>query len=267
MIFLYLIINDDTIYPWVRKMTRYLGRKKAHYTNEKHTFSDWMKDRFGFATIFFGAIGLFWFVLFLLSGHVIGLVMVIVFILASLLTLYLLNKNYHNYVELYELGFVLGIKTKTTTIFYDEIVSTKWYAQKVKVKGIPVHSYSLTIEKQNGDKYRIDNGNIGNVLELSSEIHQSFFQLKVPQLIASLQQGKSIKFGKLTITPMGIERKKKLLPWSEVDYVKIENGYVWIMKKGQNYPWGNMISSKPNALLLHEFINTYINQARSLIRF
>ncbi len=247
-------------------MTRDLGQKVAHYSNKERPKLSYIADLFEFWLFYFGFSLLAGLMAYLMQEGWVVFVFFVLFFSGLFILARSIKRNRNNYVDIHEFGFVIGKQGEADTIFFDELKSIRWDSkQSVRVGGRSLISYIFIIEKIDDQTIKLTNLKIFKVVDLGNKIQQLYSAKKIPEFFASLQNGEEVKIGNYAVTIEGIKYKKDMLPWSQVESVKLEQGSVQIMEKDPYFPlvWRIVYIIEPNALLLHDFVNSYLHASRS----
>ncbi len=76
-----------------------------------------------------------------------------------------------------------------------------------------------------------------NVEQLGNTIANEITRRRLPEAIDDFNAGRLVKFGKLAVSQAGLTYGQSLLPWEEVDAVRIAEGWVSVGKKGKWFNW------------------------------
>ncbi len=87
---------------------------------------------------------------------------------------------------------------------------------------------------------------------LARAVEERLLECKLPALRKRfLQEHESIAFGPIMLESEGIRQGRSLLPWSEVDDVCAEGGYVQVRRRGKKTSWCLVkLARVPNCCLL-----------------
>lgn len=89
------------------------------------------------------------------------------------------------------------------------------------------------------------------IAELGQTISREVTRVQLPGAIDAIQHGQTVPFGDLAISAAGIvSARHGLLPWQELDQVRVVQGYVKLRKAGKWLPW----SHKPAAEIPNLFV-------------
>ncbi|OLB82543.1 MAG: hypothetical protein AUI14_00415 [Actinobacteria bacterium 13_2_20CM_2_71_6] len=129
-----------------------------------------------------------------------------------------------------------------------------WLTQRITnryVNGIHVGTfYVYTVARKDGPVLKLTEFYDG-IAQLGRTISEQVTRDKLPGAVALLQQGQTVGFGDLGISTAGIvSTKHGLLPWTELDEVKVVQGYVKLRRAGKWLPWSN----KPAAAIPNLYV-------------
>lgn len=98
--------------------------------------------------------------------------------------------------------------------------------------------YTYTLDTRLG-RIKFD-GRYQNVEALGKEIQRRVTGAMAGRAVAAYENGQRVDFGPVAVDKSGLHSRGKSLPWSEVQRVKIENGFVSVAKQGK---WLNWVSA------------------------
>ncbi len=111
-------------------------------------------------------------------------------------------------------------------------------------------TYLYTVTRQDGAVVKLTQF-YDRVAELGQTIAREVTRVHLPRAIAALQQGHTVPFGDLAISSAGIvSARHGLLPWAELEEVRLQQGYVKLRKAGKWLSW----SHKPAAEIPNLFV-------------
>jgi hypothetical protein len=146
----------------------------------------------------------------------------------------------------YTKGFLSVQGSKMTAVRYDSIPSVwqKITHNRISISFIPVcwwTIYLYTVQTPEGKKFQF------NKKEQGERILQEVFRYKMPRAIATYSEGGDIIFGPITVSNKGLTRGKKTLSWSEIKAVNINNGVLYVEKRGGWFSWTSVAVARiPN---------------------
>jgi hypothetical protein len=83
----------------------------------------------------------------------------------------------------------------------------------------------------------------------------------LPQYVAALNAGQTVRFGPLLVSPAGIAAGDKSVLWSEIDSVQTSGGCVSVRKAGKWLSWKSVsVSLIPNYFVFDELVGNILRQ-------
>lgn len=111
-------------------------------------------------------------------------------------------------------------------------------------------TYLYTITRNDGNVLKLTEFFDG-IAQLGLGISQQVSQIHLPHAAAAVQRGETVPFGDLAVNAAGVvSARHGLLPWAELDEVRVVQGYVRLRKAGKWLPW----SHKPAAEIPNLFV-------------
>lgn len=152
---------------------------------------------------------------------------------------------------LFEQGFVISVRGKTTTARWEDITSVTQKIVRTSYNGIPVGtSYRFTIALANGETVRIDN-TFGKPGQLGDAIQRLSANALLPRALATYQSSAWLPFGKISISRAGISDGAETAPWSFIKPFTLRNGALIIKRTDKRRSWVTMpIAKTPNIYVL-----------------
>ncbi|MCC7449043.1 MAG: hypothetical protein IT324_16615 [Anaerolineae bacterium] len=142
---------------------------------------------------------------------------------------------------------------------WDDVVAVWQYVVKRYYNGVytgTTHTY--TIQKRDGKTLKFDD-TLGNVEQLGNTLQEEVARRLLPLAIAAYNRGETVPFGKLSLNTNGLSWGDKTLPWSEVQGVQINKGYLTVKKQGKWLRWANIsVSQIPNLLVALTLIDRIV---------
>jgi len=122
-------------------------------------------------------------------------------------------------------------------------------------------TYRYTLRR--GDGYQIKlNNNTAGISELGTAVTQGITRELVPRAMYSIRAGQTLTFGQFNINTQGIGYGRELIPWQQVEDVKVNRGYVSVKKAGKFFNWGSTTVSRiPNFFVFLAISDEMIRQA------
>lgn len=153
-------------------------------------------------------------------------------------------------VQVFADGLVRSQYGKSVVVRWDEIAGVWQAITKHYYNGIytgTTHAY--TVQKADGTQTKF-NDTLKNVEELGNTIQQEVTKRLLPRAAATYNNGGTVSFGKLAISPMGLSWGDKSLPWAEIQGVQVNKGVLSVKKQGKWLKWANIpVATIPNLLV------------------
>ena len=97
---------------------------------------------------------------------------------------------------------------------------------------------------------------VNDVFVLADRIDAEVSSRQLPAAIARVQNGETVAFDRVSLSRQGVTSGTELLPWSEIEALKVENGSVAIQKAGKFFNWANLrVSDIPNFSVFAGVVN------------
>ena len=98
--------------------------------------------------------------------------------------------------------------------------------------------------------------------DLAERIQRETFALLWPKVLSELASGRTVPFGELLATHMGLFNGKRLLPWAEIKEITISQKAFAVKRHGGWLPWyAKDVSAMPNPHVLIAIANSLGQQA------
>ncbi|MBO0869468.1 MAG: hypothetical protein J2P15_12965 [Micromonosporaceae bacterium] len=152
-------------------------------------------------------------------------------------------------VYVFEHGFIQGDRTgPVVDMRWDAIGSLLQRITRTYTNGIYTGTqYLYTVTRTDGVKVKLT-GWYKGIAELGQTVAREVTRVQLPVAFAAVQRGEALAFGDLTVNMAGIAcAGKGAVPWSEIQAVQINRGYVSLRRAGRWLPWSGQPASKiPN---------------------
>lgn len=197
-----------------------------------------------------------------------------IFVLIGVVLIVKAFLNHNLRVQVYQHGLVLHKRNNNDVIRWDQ---TAYVWHKVKKSTTttrntnPTTGYNtMTTSTTTYHTYavqRVDGANFifdrtfSHLRELGKTIEQESARYLVPQAIAAYNTGHQIMFGKMSVSFSGVSDGRKMLSWSELKSIKVDenNGAIAIRKQGKWLNWSNVsLSETPNVLVFETLVNSIV---------
>jgi len=168
--------------------------------------------------------------------------------------------NWNKGVALYEQGFVVRDRRGIRAWRWEEIGSLTAAVTRHYTNGIytgTTHVYTL-YNRQNERLVLSDT--YVKVEELAKAIEQGIFPHLYERAAQQYNLGQTLAFGPVAISKTGIRISKKVYPWTEVQQVTIQRGYLRVSKKGGGWFSGASAAASaiPNLRVLLDMIHQVV---------
>ncbi|MFD0855414.1 DUF6585 family protein [Actinomadura adrarensis] len=151
----------------------------------------------------------------------------------------------------YERGLVLIARSGKTRRFpfgdvrvQQEIVEKRLYGFRAST------AYRFVLTGPDGHKKVLTNFGYRRIDELGRTIQGHVVRAQLPGVLAGLQRGEQIEFGKLCLSKDGIGTRRRLLAWDEIGAVKFEEGYVVVAPREGRLNIAAAVKAVPNVFVL-----------------
>ncbi len=197
-----------------------------------------------------------------------------IFVLIGVVLIVKAFLNYTLSVQVYQYGLVFHKRNSNDVIRWDQIAFV-WH--KVKKTTTTTHNtnpstgYNTTttststyhtyiVQRVDGANFVFDR-TFSHLRKLGRTIEQEAARYLLPQAIAAYNAGHPIMFGKTSVSFSGVSDGRKMLSWSELKSIKVDenNGAIAIRKQGKWLNWSNIsLSETPNVLVFETLVNSIV---------
>ncbi len=155
-------------------------------------------------------------------------------------------------VDVFEHGFIQSDHSGPRADFrWDTIASVCQRITRNYRSGIytgTTHLYTIT--RDDGVSVKLTQVYAG-IAELGQTIAREVSRVQLPRAMAAIEQGKTVRFGDLTLDAGGIAcTGLGLVSWNEIEQVEVNRGYVCMRRAGKWLSW----SSKPASQIPNLFV-------------
>ncbi|NEQ26776.1 MAG: hypothetical protein F6K28_48665 [Microcoleus sp. SIO2G3] len=149
-------------------------------------------------------------------------------------------RSSQNVVLLYEHGLVDQRKPQPVILPYSDVDTLLIAITRLA----NVTSYVHTIQTKDNRKIQLDE-HLAQIKDLGQILQEQIAQQQLPEAIATYNQGQSVSFKQLAISPDGISMGKQHLIWQDFDSAAVIQSrtrkhlhvFIEIKQKGQQKPW------------------------------
>lgn len=108
-------------------------------------------------------------------------------------------------------------------------------------------NYLYTVRRDDGVTVKLTQVYEG-IAALGETIAQHVAQVQLPRAIAAIEHGETVTFGDLSLNSGGLGCPGRgNVPWSEVEHIRVDRGYVCMRRAGKWRSWSNKPASQiPN---------------------
>ncbi len=160
-------------------------------------------------------------------------------------------------------GLVYQQWSRTQAIRWDEVTVLR--ASVRRPRGSKLVSFGVTLLRadRSGVSFRYNDGTIRRLRYLSDTIQVEVADRLLPQSIAAVDRGETLRFGVFAVSPSGIACGHTQLAWSQVDSVDWVGGEVQVRLQDRIDPWVAIaIGDVPNALVFATLTNYLLHRDR-----
>lgn len=154
-------------------------------------------------------------------------------------------------IHLFENGLVVADGTGPTDAFrWDSLTALQQITRKY-ANGVYVGTtYLYTLFKQDGSSVKLTNF-YADPERWGAAIQHEITRTQLPRVMASLEQGGTVRFGDIAMTKGGISTTKRgAVQWNEIENIEVKDGTVFLAKAGKMLSWSNTPVAKiPNFFL------------------
>lgn len=146
----------------------------------------------------------------------------------GVLVLVVWRRKHNTQVLLYEGGIVELVWQKRRELSWQAIAS---FDYRTIATGTYVVT-QLTIVPKDGKRWRLNSQHVQGLEAIAAKLAGEVTDLTLPAMREHLAVGERVGFGQLALSPDGIHKKRRLLPWSEVADVWVHAGFLRVLRHG-----------------------------------
>ncbi|MCB0214049.1 MAG: hypothetical protein KDJ52_32225 [Anaerolineae bacterium] len=168
-------------------------------------------------------------------------------------------------VQVFSEGLIYTKSGKHTLVRWDDIAAVWQEATTYKSYGVTTYTMrKFTIQLQDGRKFRFDNI-FEKVESLGETIQNQVTKHQLPQAIQSLKKGATVSFGeKLAVSAQGLSNSNEIIPWSQVQSVRVNQGVITVQKQGKWLNWSSVkVANTPNVFVFLALVETILSSSHS----
>ncbi|HLI71622.1 MAG TPA: DUF6585 family protein [Ktedonobacteraceae bacterium] len=176
-------------------------------------------------------------------------------ILFATITIIRSVRQIHNYTYTFEHGMILKWGKQDPVAFRWEDVETVWRIPSFAInrRQQPIMApgtYASTLQLRDGTRYTLTPLNIDQQA-LGKIIEEQIVRLQLPATIDAYQADQPLCFGQVQVSRQGITVGERLLPWSQVKSVSLQENRLVVYDIAQRKPWCKLPAKRvPNLFLL-----------------
>ncbi|HET9254770.1 MAG TPA: DUF6585 family protein [Pseudonocardiaceae bacterium] len=137
-------------------------------------------------------------------------------------------------IFLYQQGFVYLDKTCTAEPYGWRNIETVKRSVTTYIPGGTIRTY--TVQRKDGSQLVLTEA-IRHISHLGDAIVQAVTNAQLPITTTTLNEGRRLRFGNLSIDLHEITNGQKRLRWDQVDGIVVHNGYVTVYRKDRPGVW------------------------------
>jgi hypothetical protein len=134
-------------------------------------------------------------------------------------------------------GMIHHKKDLPEAILWEQIESY-WKIVSISRDAEKVDTYHYRVRRSDGAKFEfpntiVDMQKLGDLLRVEADAHL------LPPTLAAYQSGVTIPFGRITANQqeLRVNGGRKMLPWSELESIRLEDDIIYLYKKGRERAW------------------------------
>lgn len=154
--------------------------------------------------------------------------------------------NWSKVVVLYERGLAYHDRKGVQVWRWEEMEYFFMAITKHYTNGVYTGTtYVYTIQKTDGSKLALTNV-FAKIQDLGNVIQKNVFPIQYQRIVQALKLGQGVALGPIVLSQNGIVVEKKSYPWTDVEQVGIQRGFVSVKKK--NGGWFSGASTRVAAI-------------------
>ena len=169
-----------------------------------------------------------------------------------------------SYARVYSGGILIGRRGKVEKIPWDQISAISMASIRY---GLPWFAWGISSKvtfhlKPDGE--RSLSQSLSNLDQLAITAKKYVYPGLLEQYRNSLQQGDAVQFGSIEITRRELVLGKRHYPWSEINKVSLERGFLSIQIRSSRLKRGKRLSTQriPNIDLCFQLMQHFINEEK-----
>jgi hypothetical protein len=173
-------------------------------------------------------------------------------------------QNWNARLLVFQDGFI-HVQNKQANVVRWEHVAAVWQnVTKVYLYGVihadTLYQYTIQLDKAHGQRKFVFGKSFSDIEVLGENIQNQASRFLVPLMAKALKADRVILFGKIGINKTGIIKGSNVLPWHEVREVYVNQGKVYIKKKGRRSPWlSTPVAKMPNLYAFLYLVNRILS--------
>lgn len=118
-------------------------------------------------------------------------------------------------------------------------------------------TYRYTLQRDDGFHCTLDD-DIKGIADLGNLISDSVTKARFPGYVQAYNAGQTLSFGTLTISTQGVGNGRELLPWSDVNDIDVQSGYIKVKRAGGWFSWKTVAASSIPNLFIFLALSDYV---------
>jgi hypothetical protein len=140
---------------------------------------------------------------------------------------------------------------------WDEITQVYQSLQKTHRAGRAIQRI-YTVKNAAGKK-SVLTGELAGIAALGETVQREITARLLPRSWEDYNAGRTLNFGKLGLSKEGIRKGKEVLPWDQVESVKLDMGSIVIKKEGGRLSWASITArSTPNLFVFLSMVDKIV---------
>lgn len=131
------------------------------------------------------------------------------------------------------------------------------------VNGIYVRTiYKYTVRRKDGDQVILDD-RFADIEALGNKIATEMTRYQLPLAINSFNSGNTLTFGRLSVNLQGVSNGDRMLPWSQVRKIDIQQGTVKVLNENKWLSWSSArVANIPNIFVFMALVDYALQNQR-----
>lgn len=163
------------------------------------------------------------------------------------------------YVWLFDGGMIYQKGEGRETIRWEAVEAIYQNTYTYHLNAMPIiRQHTYTLHMTDGRKVTL-NRNIQDIEALGQMLHRKLTDQQLPTALETLREGGTLDFGPVSVSGHGLHNGGCLLPWEEIQHIRLVNGQIQIKEAGRTFLRKGVPASKiPNLYLFLTLINEVV---------